>query len=560
MELTEGSTNVERAVAAVSHTVSRLGVREVVVCAGARNTPILVAAARHPLVRCWRHFDERSAGFFALGRIKATKRPVAVVVTSGTAVAELLPSVIEGFYAGEPLVVIAGDRQAEWRGGGAPQSIEQAGIFGGYALCADLRGEANDGALLDDVCLRWEENRTSPVFFNLCFSEPLFDGGIAVDFGELGDEVITRDEPCFALSADDFAPRTGVVVGQIDESDRRDVASALANLGLPVWAEVTSGLAVFPELAELLIPDWATFLHDDELKPDQLVRLGGVPNGRFWRDLESLPEVRVTSVSEVGMRGLGREQNVVIERRDVEDWVNAWSKCGYRGDGDWIAAVLAKAAAEREVIRECVAEFSTSEVGLMAKLLKAASEADVAFFGNSLSIREAQLVAGNELAGRIHASRGANGIDGQLSTFIGSAVGAAEAWGVFGDLTTLYDFSAPWMLDQVDAATAWRFVVINNGGGKIFSRLPYLEALSDAEDALLVNDTSNVDFGDWARLWKMQHVVVKVPEDFDQIDATDSRVLVEIRPDAAASEAFWRTLRKSRLSMGGEPRMDTNAH
>lgn len=139
MELSEESSNLERAVAAVSHVVSRLGVREVVVCAGARNTPVLVAAARHPLVRCWRHFDERSAGFFALGRIKATRRPVAVVVTSGTAVAELLPAVIEGSYAGESLVVIAGDRPAEWRGGGAPQSIEQAGIFGGYALAADLR-------------------------------------------------------------------------------------------------------------------------------------------------------------------------------------------------------------------------------------------------------------------------------------------------------------------------------------------------------------------------------------------------------------------------------------
>ncbi len=547
MDVPERTTNLERAVDAISHAVSRLGVREVVVCAGARNTPILVAAARHPLVRCWRHFDERSAGFFALGRIKATKRPVAVVVTSGTAVAELLPAVIEGCYAGEPLVVIAGDRQAEWRGGGAPQSIEQAEVFGNYALSADLQGGLEDGALLDDLCTRWAETRTSPVFLNLCFYEPLFDGEIAVDYGNISDVDVSQDEPSYSVSKGDFAPRTGVVVGQIDESDRRDVASALANLGLPVWAEVTSGLAIFPELAELLIPDWSTFLHDPALRPDQLVRLGGVPNGRFWRDLESLPEVLVTSVSEVGMRGLGRVQNVVVERRDVESWVNGWSDSGYRGDGEWIAAVLAKAAAERDVIRACVAEFPRSEVGLMAELMKSASEADVAFFGNSLSIREAQLVAGNELAGRIHASRGANGIDGQLSAFIGSAVGAAEAWGVFGDLTTLYDLSAPWMIDQVDSATVWRFVVINNGGGKIFSRLPYLDGLSDAEHALLMNDTSNVDFADLARLWRMKHVVVMTPGDFDRISAEDSRVLVEIRPNAAESELFWRAFRKSRV-------------
>lgn len=113
--------------------LNRLGVREVCVAAGARNASLVAALASSKGIRLWHFFEERCAGFFALGRVLVDGRPVAVVTTSGTAAAELLPSVIEAYYQGRPLIVVTADRPARYRHSGAPQAIEQEGLFGLYA-------------------------------------------------------------------------------------------------------------------------------------------------------------------------------------------------------------------------------------------------------------------------------------------------------------------------------------------------------------------------------------------------------------------------------------------
>jgi 2-succinyl-5-enolpyruvyl-6-hydroxy-3-cyclohexene-1-carboxylate synthase len=131
------------------------GAREFCVCAGSRNSPLLAVLGSSPH-RLFSFVDERSAAFFALGRSKQHGAPVAIVTTSGTAVAELLPATIEAFYSGIPLILITADRPARFRGTGAPQSIEQVGIFGTYASTS-----------LDS----W--SRVTPLHLNVEFDEPL---------------------------------------------------------------------------------------------------------------------------------------------------------------------------------------------------------------------------------------------------------------------------------------------------------------------------------------------------------------------------------------------------
>lgn len=148
------------------HRASRLiddvraaGATEFCVCAGSRNSPLLVVLGTRDDVRLYSFVDERSAAFFALGRMKLHGNPVAVVTTSGTAVGELLPATIEAYYSGLPLMLITADRPARFRGTAAPQSIEQEGIFGVYAEVS-----------LED----W--SRTKPLHINIEFDEPLIDG------------------------------------------------------------------------------------------------------------------------------------------------------------------------------------------------------------------------------------------------------------------------------------------------------------------------------------------------------------------------------------------------
>ena len=147
--------NVERASGVIA-AVRAAGAREFCVCAGSRNAPLLAVLGALPDVRLFSFVDERSAAFFAIGRVKLHGDPVGVVTTSGTAVAEMLPAAIEAYYSGLPLILISADRPARFRGTGAPQSIEQVGIFGVYAETA-----------LD----AW--TRTRPLHLNLEFDEPL---------------------------------------------------------------------------------------------------------------------------------------------------------------------------------------------------------------------------------------------------------------------------------------------------------------------------------------------------------------------------------------------------
>ena len=130
------------------------GVTDFCVCGGSRNAPLIAVVTGNVFT----FIDERSAAFFALGRIKRDERPVAVITTSGTAAAELLPATIEAYYSGAPLVLITADRPARFRGTAAPQSIEQVGLFGVYA---------------ETDFDRW--NRRGPLHINVAFDEPLID-------------------------------------------------------------------------------------------------------------------------------------------------------------------------------------------------------------------------------------------------------------------------------------------------------------------------------------------------------------------------------------------------
>jgi len=131
--------------------VRSLGVEDFCVCSGSRNAPLIAAVDR-----AYSFVDERSAGFFAVGRAKRDEKPVAVITTSGTAVAELLPAAVEAYYSGVPLVLITADRPARYRGTGAPQAIEQESIFGVYA---------------ERSIEKW--NRRMPLHINIEFDEPL---------------------------------------------------------------------------------------------------------------------------------------------------------------------------------------------------------------------------------------------------------------------------------------------------------------------------------------------------------------------------------------------------
>lgn len=507
----------EKAVDVLADAV-KAGVGEFVVCGGARNAVLLEALAWMEdagKVKVWSHFEERSAGFFALGRTMSTGNPCAVVVTSGTAVAELMPAVIEAFYQARPLVLITADRPTDFAESGAPQAIMQAGIFSSYA---------------SDDLETWEGK--SPLHLNVALEEDFTVVGTDFAGLELGPFSVDYGRPNVGGLARWLRERTMhgmvVMVGDLEEAEREEVFHFCRDLAAPVVVEATSGLRE-------ALGNLAVMGEDAALKsrpPSKVLRLGGVPSGRFWRDLENLPQVSVWSVCRNGLRGLGREAEVT--RGMLDRVLPAMGDVEKIGD---MAELLEGAKARAQRIEEALAAFPDSEQGWMRTLSVYASVAGGVYLGNSLPIREWNSCAQWERPVRlVRANRGANGIDGQISSWLGASVGEENSWGIFGDLTALYDLAGLKMLGQVE--TKGRVMaVINNGGGRIFDRVPRLDAMSGkAKDWMAAE--SPVDFAALATAWGMDYLRVTRADEFDGAGGDGKATLLEIVPDAGQTRGF----------------------
>ena len=495
------------------------GVREFVVCAGARNAALVDVLARAEaagLARVWRHFEERGAGFFALGRTMATGEACAVVTTSGTAVAELLPAVIEACYQGRPLLALTADRPERFRGTGAPQSIAQPGIFGGHAGSGDL-GE-------------W--NHRGPWHWNVELEEDFAPGEweppAPVDFRPPA-------PPNFSVAAlarwlrEDIYRGLVVMLGDLEPEDREPVFHFCLDLGVPVAAEATSGLR--EALGGLVLPDPDRMLR--ERPPGKVLRIGGVPSGRFWRDLENLPETGVYNITRTGLPGLARSCETITS--PVARVIKGLGDVEKAGDALDYFRRTSRRAAEIEDLLEA---HPDSEPGLLRVLSAYVSTGASLYLGNSLPIREWNLFAQRDKpVTDVRANRGANGIDGQISTWLGWTADVEDSWCLVGDLTALYDLAAPAWLGQIECKGRV-LVVVNNGGGRIFSRLPRLEAMSERAKDLMLNP-HEVRLDGWAAMWGMKYLRIENDAGFDALEPGETPLLVEILPDAAESAAFW---------------------
>ncbi len=498
----------------------RAGVCEFVICAGARNAALIEALARAEtagLVRLWRHFEERGAGFFALGRMMETGLPCAVVTTSGTAAAELLPAVIEAHYQARPLVALTADRPAEFRGSGAPQAIEQVGIFGVYAAQGDLSG--------------WDGR--GPLHVNVEFEEAFEPGDEDFSGETAGTFVLAKDRLDVAALArwlrEDLYRGIVVMVGGLEPDEREEVFHFCRDFGAPVVVEATSGLREALEGLAIHDADRVLKAHP----PGKILRLGEVPSGRFWRDLEELPGVSVWSVCRNGLPGLARESQVT--RGILNRVIPALGDLESAEDAlDLLVGASARAARVEELL-EC---YPDGEPALMRVVSHYASIASGVFLGNSLPIREWNLFAQwARPVPMVRANRGANGIDGQISTWLGWSAEVGESWAVVGDLTALYDLAAPFVLGQVEQQGRV-LVVINNHGGGIFSRVPRLDAMSPRAAECMVN-AHTADFAGMAALWGMDHLQIRRADDFDRFEPGEKTVLLEVIPDAEQTRRFW---------------------
>lgn len=520
-----------------------LGVEDLILGSGARNTPLIYALDDFSSFKKYFIFEERSAAFFALGRSQATARPVAILTTSGTAAAELLPATIEAFYTNTPLILITADRPKTFRGTGAPQSIEQIGLFSHYIeQTLDLDGEIKSNSVKPEFSISLKEwSQQKPLHINICFQEPLINTpefiNIPPSFTMPSEN--TSLNPTVILSEFILKENPLILVASLRKKDQLEVLEFLKNLGQPLYLESSSGLKNHPELKEQTVLSGESYLNTllENKTIKAVLRIGGVPTARLWRDLEDRwKELPVLSISPLSF--LGTPRNHPLLPMEVLQKISLVNTSFERALDIKIPPTWKVQDEKRWLeIQNLFEEYPNSEPAFIYQLSKVTHKNRL-YLGNSLPIREWDLFADPTCySDQVYSNRGANGIDGQLSSFLGMASTSAptqapqKSWGVFGDLTTLYDLSAPFILQQL-SKTLFTFVIMNNQGGKIFQRLFAREDLLNRH---------SIDFQHWAKLWNLSYNCLLSSKDL--LKAKDCQVL-ELRPVESETLSFWQRYEK----------------
>ncbi len=499
--------------------LARGGVRHAVLSPGSRSTPLAVALWRQPEIEVSVIVDERSAAFFAVGAAQATGAPVAMLSTSGTAAANFHPAICEADESALPLIVLTADRPPELRGIGAGQTIDQVKLYGSAVrwFCEVGTHEADDDGLLHyrSVACRAlaasrGEPRSGPVHLNLPWREPL--APVAVEGSVTATDPLAlagRDpRPLTAVTPIDMEPsaflldevaghiaaaRAGVIVAgrQTNPELRQPLAELAKAAGFPILAEPTSQLRCGPHDRSHVIGTYDHLLRDEgfreRTRPDLVLRFGEMPTSKPLRSwLASSGADQLVVDPSCGWNEPTRRAAAML-RADPSEVAAGWAS---RLSGEerptptaWLDAErAARAALDAEL--ENAAELS--EPALHLALGRTHADGDLVYTASSMPIRDQEaFLPPSEADVLFLCNRGANGIDGLVSSGIGAAWASGRPTTVVtGDLCLLHDLGG--LASLRDVSTPVRIVVIDNDGGGIFGFLPQAEAMPDNEyEALL---------------------------------------------------------------------------
>jgi 2-succinyl-5-enolpyruvyl-6-hydroxy-3-cyclohexene-1-carboxylate synthase len=473
--------------AALASNLATLGLRHVCISPGSRNTPLAAAFAAHPTITDWSIHDERSAGFVALGIAKAGGLPAAVISTSGTAAAEYTPAVIEADAAAVPLLVLTADRPPELRGVGAPQTIDQLGLYGGAVRWfhdAGVPDEATIAAVPGLAAHAWStalRPPAGPVHLNLPFREPLADGPPgalpAATPLLMGAAASAPGDAELAGLADLVSGRrTLLVVGPTEEDGLAEACAALAAAGdFPLLADPLSGVRHGPHdrghvVAHGDLLAGAGLL--DRLAPEAIVRFGGLPTSKpIWQWMAAHPEIPQILVDR------GRWRDATGSARVVVDGAAAPLASSLAGlvdpaEPSWWKAWHEADAAAGAALAAGLADLPFPNEPAVARSVVATLPPDaILMVGSSMPVRDVDTFGGSRATPlRILGNRGANGIDGTLSTALGAAAGNAPVTALVGDVAVVHDLNALATIARL--APRLTVVAIHNDGGGIFHFLP----------------------------------------------------------------------------------------
>ena len=531
------------------------GVRDLVLSPGSRSQALALAAVRRAdegLLRVHVRIDERVAGFTALGIGRETGVPAAVLCTSGTAAANLLPAAMEAFHSGVPLLLLTADRPPELRGVGANQATAQPGMFAAWArkeidAPVPVAGGEWSGlaARVVSVALGAEAANglggvAGPVHLNLPSREPLSGGASALDVAPGPAPEIAAGDPLLL----ERGPRTVVIAGADAGAQAEEIAHAGA---WPLIAEIVSGA----RFGRQIVHGYRGLLRRDDLggRIERAIVFGHPTLSREVTALLSRPEVDVVAVRRGGEeldlnhRTRAASSVTVADGTPDREWLGAWLEASAAAAVDLSEAApdqdglsSTHFAARRDAVR---AELDAVRRPLDRELLvdsvwRATWPHDRLVFGSSRLVRVADAVLGGKKV-PVHANRGLAGIDGTIATATGIAL-ASQAGGapgvtrvLLGDLTFLHDVGSL-LLPPDETEPRLQVIVGNDGGGTIFDSLEVAGTAprADLDRAFYTPHTVRLEHLALAYGWEYQRVTTRTALDQVLTTPVGGRQLIEV--------------------------------
>src|SRR5712692_2473568 len=503
--------------------LQRAGVRNVVICPGSRSTPLAIAFAAQPAIRTWIHVDERSAAYFGLGMAKQLHQPVALLCTSGTAAANFLPALVEAKLTHVPLLILTADRPHELRDNGAPQSIDQNRLYGTYVkwFVEVALPEATNAALryIRTIAVRaaalTQAIPAGPVHLNLPFREPLTPEPIPdqplpqvtqrdlvawqgrssnapyVEVRNALPGAPTATTIAYLMDLLHRARRGLIIVGPNDDPPLAEPLARLAqHIGYPILADPLSQLRCGDHDQSMVLSSYDAFLRIDSFiesaQPELVLRFGAMPTSKpvllYLKRYASCPLVVIdghggweeptqlaseiihadpASLSQVLLNILEHHDDNEEKQPPVsQQWIIMWQ------NADRVT---------RQTIQAAIQDFNELFEGrVFTELANLVPDGTTLYTGNSMPVRDLDTFFWSTRERiRIMGNRGANGIDGVVSSALGASAGAGQDRPtilVLGDLSFFHDLNG--LLAARLHELNLTIVLINNDGGGIFSFLP----------------------------------------------------------------------------------------
>ena len=497
------------------------GVREVVISPGSRSTPLAIAFEAHPNIKTWIHPDERSAAFFALGLIKGSECPVAILCTSGTAAANYTPAIAESQISRIPLIVLTSDRPHELRSVGAPQAINQVNMFANYInFQFDMPVADGSQEMLNTINYQMQiasqylyGPHRGPIHFNLPFREPLTPDLEMTENLKSEHKILPHYQKNIDIQdiKNVLKDKKGlIIVGDMQHQAVDQILTYATIHDLPILADPLSQLRKYNHPNVITTYDLLYRSHLN-IDADFIIRVGKPVISKKlnqWLTRTNAFQILVQNNDKIDVFPTPPHISYEISANDFfrslvnEPTVNR---------KDWIERWQSIEAQSRKAITQHMSQ-ATDESAFVSTLIQKLTKDDALFVSNSMPIRDVDnLLFDSEV--EVYANRGANGIDGVISTALGMAVHKKVTL-LIGDLAFYHDMNGLLMAKLNDIHI--NVVILNNDGGGIFSYLPQKTAAEQYFERLFGTPTG-LNFEYTAMLYDFSFKRLNNITDFSQV-------------------------------------------